>query len=243
MSSAGEGTERPGKSEEDAVRNLLGMGASEAPLAAGEVLFDDYEDGRGIDGLLGIVREPADDAEDQTPSDDVVVDTVRVDDEFDDELIVFDEDDDDDFDGPTDVSVTDATDEPDISDEEDADLVFSEDSRDAEEVRETPNAGVEGPRRQSEPVAGKEQSGDDPYWNELDRWVWDDEPPESALESSPDDPDEDEEEDEFSVSAGESSSDVRSSSLQDDADEGERPRRGRRGRRGPSGSPGARSRR
>ena len=228
MSSAGEEQDRFSKPKDEAIRNMLGMSPDDAPPAAGELLFNDYEDGGGVDDLLGIVRDPADHAANDPQADADTDSTIDVDDAFDDDLIVFEEED---FDEPAEVSEAGG---PAVND---GAVVFTEDD-DSEVVREKLASVLDTAHHPSKPTAGQEQVGDDSYWNELDRWVWDDEAPESAPAGElPDseEEDEDDEDDEVAAAASGSSSDDPSSAINDETDEVARPHRRRRGRRGRRG--------
>ena len=131
MANTGEGQDSLRKSDDDAVRSRLGLGSDDAPPVAGELLFDDYDDGGGVDDLLGIVRDSADDNE----IEDVVLATDDESDiEFEDDMIVFEDE------APAVQSDTAAVDSMagvdedvvEFSNLEDDDLVFGDDD-DAEE--------------------------------------------------------------------------------------------------------------
>jgi len=223
MTSSGDESEPLEESSEESAKNLLGFSTTEdSPPAGGELLFEDYDDGVGVDALLGISKDtPDDSAETEADSapDDADCDSLTAleggraadaradEDEIDDDLLLFDEDEPD--------SVGHEAAEDDAVDFEPDDLVFEDEGGNDE----TTEPAVASPRARREPAA----DDDDTYWEELDRWVWDDDVP---ADSEP------------RVSREDAVDDDEPDSTVDDSDEDEeeedrpRRRRGRRGRRG-----------
>ena len=176
MANTGEGQDSLRKPDDDAVRSRLGLGSDDAPPVAGELLFDDYDDGGGVDDLLGIVRDSADDNETE---DVALVADDESDIEFEDDVIVFEDETPavQSNSNPAAVESMAGENVVEFSDLEDDDLVFGDDDEE-EDVAAAVAPGA-GPREE-EPIRKNEQPSDDSYWNELDRWVWDDEPPTSV---------------------------------------------------------------
>ena len=249
MSSAREEQDPLNKSQDEAVRNMLGMGSEDPPAAAGELLFDEYEDGRSVDDLLGIVRESADDAPDHSSADSGSGTAVEMNADFDEDLIFFEEDDQENCSSPTEIPNADAadTETTPVFDDNDDEVLFADDFDDSEDPFEDLTPAADPAPRPAKSPATPKPASDDSYWNELDRWVWDDETAESAnsdaesANSDEESANSDEEsashenDAELTTTDSEISPDNRSDVAKDDTEDSGRPRRRRRGRRGRRG--------